>query len=136
MIRRPPRSTHCISSAASDVYKRQVLGDKDIHHLYPDFWTIPASIRNVGHGCVKFCYLLVSAACNIMNKGRSEGAARSIWLHFLPTVAVGLCRDGFRNGRLVSDSCFHFEMRKKLYRVWVQSNFGNKGYIQYFFGAW
>ena len=23
MIRRPPRSTHCISSAASDVYKRQ-----------------------------------------------------------------------------------------------------------------
>eukprot|EP00826_Nyctotherus_ovalis_P057941 TRINITY_DN7939_c0_g1_i15.p2 TRINITY_DN7939_c0_g1~~TRINITY_DN7939_c0_g1_i15.p2 ORF type:complete len:167 (+),score=32.43 TRINITY_DN7939_c0_g1_i15:24-503(+) len=27
MIRRPPRSTHCISSAASDVYKRQVLID-------------------------------------------------------------------------------------------------------------
>eukprot|EP00825_Cyclidium_porcatum_P004911 TRINITY_DN1233_c0_g1_i10.p4 TRINITY_DN1233_c0_g1~~TRINITY_DN1233_c0_g1_i10.p4 ORF type:complete len:127 (+),score=12.65 TRINITY_DN1233_c0_g1_i10:156-536(+) len=26
MIRRPPRSTHCISSAASDVYKRQVTG--------------------------------------------------------------------------------------------------------------
>eukprot|EP00825_Cyclidium_porcatum_P038617 TRINITY_DN4516_c0_g1_i2.p4 TRINITY_DN4516_c0_g1~~TRINITY_DN4516_c0_g1_i2.p4 ORF type:complete len:124 (+),score=19.82 TRINITY_DN4516_c0_g1_i2:117-488(+) len=25
MIRRPPRSTHCISSAASDVYKRQFL---------------------------------------------------------------------------------------------------------------
>eukprot|EP00826_Nyctotherus_ovalis_P058498 TRINITY_DN8044_c0_g1_i4.p2 TRINITY_DN8044_c0_g1~~TRINITY_DN8044_c0_g1_i4.p2 ORF type:complete len:115 (+),score=25.99 TRINITY_DN8044_c0_g1_i4:26-346(+) len=25
MIRRPPRSTHCISSAASDVYKRQKL---------------------------------------------------------------------------------------------------------------
>ena len=32
MIRRPPRSTHCISSAASDVYKRQIknsLQDKD-----------------------------------------------------------------------------------------------------------
>eukprot|EP00825_Cyclidium_porcatum_P030805 TRINITY_DN32570_c0_g1_i2.p2 TRINITY_DN32570_c0_g1~~TRINITY_DN32570_c0_g1_i2.p2 ORF type:complete len:198 (-),score=15.74 TRINITY_DN32570_c0_g1_i2:104-697(-) len=28
MIRRPPRSTHCISSAASDVYKRQVHGIK------------------------------------------------------------------------------------------------------------
>jgi len=26
MIRRPPRSTHCISSAASDVYKRQIWG--------------------------------------------------------------------------------------------------------------
>ena len=25
MIRRPPRATHCISSAASDVYKRQIL---------------------------------------------------------------------------------------------------------------
>ena len=25
MIRRPPRSTHCISSAASDVYKRQII---------------------------------------------------------------------------------------------------------------
>eukprot|EP00826_Nyctotherus_ovalis_P039356 TRINITY_DN3782_c0_g4_i6.p1 TRINITY_DN3782_c0_g4~~TRINITY_DN3782_c0_g4_i6.p1 ORF type:complete len:744 (+),score=180.37 TRINITY_DN3782_c0_g4_i6:35-2233(+) len=25
MIRRPPRSTHCISSAASDVYKRQIM---------------------------------------------------------------------------------------------------------------
>ena len=29
MIRRPPRSTHCISSAASDVYKRQDLADLD-----------------------------------------------------------------------------------------------------------
>ena len=29
MIRRPPRSTHCISSAASDVYKRQGLQIKN-----------------------------------------------------------------------------------------------------------
>eukprot|EP00825_Cyclidium_porcatum_P022813 TRINITY_DN25074_c0_g1_i1.p1 TRINITY_DN25074_c0_g1~~TRINITY_DN25074_c0_g1_i1.p1 ORF type:complete len:104 (-),score=17.43 TRINITY_DN25074_c0_g1_i1:169-480(-) len=29
-IRRPQRSTHCISSAASDVYKRQVHG-KSLH---------------------------------------------------------------------------------------------------------
>eukprot|EP00826_Nyctotherus_ovalis_P029717 TRINITY_DN2357_c0_g1_i2.p1 TRINITY_DN2357_c0_g1~~TRINITY_DN2357_c0_g1_i2.p1 ORF type:complete len:149 (-),score=63.94 TRINITY_DN2357_c0_g1_i2:108-533(-) len=28
MIRRPPRSTHCISSAASDVYKRQAKGSR------------------------------------------------------------------------------------------------------------
>eukprot|EP01098_Paradermamoeba_levis_P008783 TRINITY_DN3628_c0_g1_i2.p1 TRINITY_DN3628_c0_g1~~TRINITY_DN3628_c0_g1_i2.p1 ORF type:complete len:142 (-),score=31.27 TRINITY_DN3628_c0_g1_i2:6-431(-) len=27
MIRRPPRSTHCISSAASDVYKRQIYNN-------------------------------------------------------------------------------------------------------------
>ena len=30
MIRRPPRSTHCISSAASDVYKRQKHGNKRV----------------------------------------------------------------------------------------------------------
>eukprot|EP00825_Cyclidium_porcatum_P014515 TRINITY_DN1780_c0_g1_i4.p3 TRINITY_DN1780_c0_g1~~TRINITY_DN1780_c0_g1_i4.p3 ORF type:complete len:125 (-),score=17.84 TRINITY_DN1780_c0_g1_i4:214-588(-) len=31
MIRRPPRSTHCISSAASDVYKRQEW-DNECYH--------------------------------------------------------------------------------------------------------
>ena len=30
MIRQPPRSTHCISSAASDVYKRQTLGSDEM----------------------------------------------------------------------------------------------------------
>eukprot|EP00826_Nyctotherus_ovalis_P016181 TRINITY_DN1466_c0_g1_i10.p1 TRINITY_DN1466_c0_g1~~TRINITY_DN1466_c0_g1_i10.p1 ORF type:complete len:137 (+),score=13.39 TRINITY_DN1466_c0_g1_i10:25-411(+) len=34
MIRRPPRSTHCISSAASDVYKRQVHNHPFILPLY------------------------------------------------------------------------------------------------------
>jgi hypothetical protein len=78
-----------------DSQRRCFLGvDKDIHHLYPDFWAKPASIWNVCHGCIKFCYLLVSTpTCNVMKKGRSEWAAGSIWLHFLPTVSVGLCRD-------------------------------------------
>eukprot|EP00825_Cyclidium_porcatum_P051768 TRINITY_DN9621_c0_g1_i1.p3 TRINITY_DN9621_c0_g1~~TRINITY_DN9621_c0_g1_i1.p3 ORF type:complete len:244 (-),score=2.39 TRINITY_DN9621_c0_g1_i1:718-1449(-) len=40
MIRRPPRSTHCISSAASDVYKRQFLTfactiQSPLHHELP-----------------------------------------------------------------------------------------------------
>eukprot|EP00825_Cyclidium_porcatum_P037584 TRINITY_DN4176_c0_g1_i4.p2 TRINITY_DN4176_c0_g1~~TRINITY_DN4176_c0_g1_i4.p2 ORF type:complete len:129 (+),score=30.38 TRINITY_DN4176_c0_g1_i4:114-500(+) len=34
MIRRPPRSTHCISSAASDVYKRQY--QRRVHGLHVD----------------------------------------------------------------------------------------------------
>eukprot|EP00825_Cyclidium_porcatum_P024203 TRINITY_DN26705_c0_g1_i1.p2 TRINITY_DN26705_c0_g1~~TRINITY_DN26705_c0_g1_i1.p2 ORF type:complete len:121 (+),score=17.97 TRINITY_DN26705_c0_g1_i1:66-428(+) len=41
MIRRPPRSTHCISSAASDVYKRQdyyylqtILNDPNLQYVY------------------------------------------------------------------------------------------------------
>jgi len=40
MIRRPPRSTHCISSAASDVYKRQsqVLGvDAEMRPVWQSF---------------------------------------------------------------------------------------------------
>jgi len=36
MIRRPPRSTHCISSAASDVYKRQEF------NLELGVWTKPS----------------------------------------------------------------------------------------------
>eukprot|EP00825_Cyclidium_porcatum_P020561 TRINITY_DN2324_c0_g1_i1.p1 TRINITY_DN2324_c0_g1~~TRINITY_DN2324_c0_g1_i1.p1 ORF type:complete len:178 (-),score=25.16 TRINITY_DN2324_c0_g1_i1:167-700(-) len=51
MIRRPPRSTHCISSAASDVYKRQaqhvgadLLGS---HAVATDFYP---SITVVGRG--------------------------------------------------------------------------------------
>jgi len=35
MIRRPPRSTHCISSAASDVYKRQILILQQYGRLIP-----------------------------------------------------------------------------------------------------
>eukprot|EP00975_Prorocentrum_lima_P017218 3644666-Prorocentrum_lima.AAC.1 len=36
MIRRPPRSTHCISSAASDVYKRQGLLDIEYDMQLPE----------------------------------------------------------------------------------------------------
>eukprot|EP00825_Cyclidium_porcatum_P014230 TRINITY_DN17606_c0_g1_i1.p1 TRINITY_DN17606_c0_g1~~TRINITY_DN17606_c0_g1_i1.p1 ORF type:complete len:114 (+),score=11.07 TRINITY_DN17606_c0_g1_i1:3-344(+) len=48
MIRRPPRSTHCISSAASDVYKRQIL------YLTPGSCILiqlvtPASLKALGH---------------------------------------------------------------------------------------
>eukprot|EP00831_Metopus_contortus_P035383 TRINITY_DN28174_c0_g1_i2.p2 TRINITY_DN28174_c0_g1~~TRINITY_DN28174_c0_g1_i2.p2 ORF type:complete len:118 (+),score=25.92 TRINITY_DN28174_c0_g1_i2:113-466(+) len=34
MIRRPPRSTQGVSSAASDVYKRQI-GGKEMNPIYP-----------------------------------------------------------------------------------------------------
>eukprot|EP00825_Cyclidium_porcatum_P044681 TRINITY_DN6613_c0_g1_i4.p2 TRINITY_DN6613_c0_g1~~TRINITY_DN6613_c0_g1_i4.p2 ORF type:complete len:134 (+),score=36.55 TRINITY_DN6613_c0_g1_i4:83-484(+) len=34
MIRRPPRSTHCISSAASDVYKRQGINAEYMGQFY------------------------------------------------------------------------------------------------------
>eukprot|EP00825_Cyclidium_porcatum_P047674 TRINITY_DN7795_c0_g1_i3.p2 TRINITY_DN7795_c0_g1~~TRINITY_DN7795_c0_g1_i3.p2 ORF type:complete len:129 (-),score=43.10 TRINITY_DN7795_c0_g1_i3:95-481(-) len=43
MIRRPPRSTHCISSAASDVYKRQVSTQStwdDQHQDMRNVWVV------------------------------------------------------------------------------------------------
>eukprot|EP00825_Cyclidium_porcatum_P004943 TRINITY_DN12359_c0_g1_i1.p3 TRINITY_DN12359_c0_g1~~TRINITY_DN12359_c0_g1_i1.p3 ORF type:complete len:100 (+),score=18.58 TRINITY_DN12359_c0_g1_i1:61-360(+) len=40
MLRRPPRSTHCISSAASDVYKRQGYAERPklAESRQRDFW--------------------------------------------------------------------------------------------------
>eukprot|EP00975_Prorocentrum_lima_P008568 1830871-Prorocentrum_lima.AAC.1 len=54
MIRRQPRSTHCISSAASDVYKRQTSNN---HHfllekalrLQPGGRMIPKDALTSGH---------------------------------------------------------------------------------------
>eukprot|EP00826_Nyctotherus_ovalis_P065952 TRINITY_DN9719_c0_g1_i1.p1 TRINITY_DN9719_c0_g1~~TRINITY_DN9719_c0_g1_i1.p1 ORF type:complete len:125 (+),score=6.04 TRINITY_DN9719_c0_g1_i1:29-376(+) len=40
MIRRPPRSTHCISSAASDVYKRQI---REVKNYLTKSWWLPKS---------------------------------------------------------------------------------------------
>src|SRR5664279_5967217 len=45
MIRRPPRSTLSSSSAASDVYKRQINKAKEIQASLPDAW-IPQQFEN------------------------------------------------------------------------------------------
>eukprot|EP00825_Cyclidium_porcatum_P046788 TRINITY_DN744_c0_g1_i3.p3 TRINITY_DN744_c0_g1~~TRINITY_DN744_c0_g1_i3.p3 ORF type:complete len:136 (+),score=15.11 TRINITY_DN744_c0_g1_i3:129-536(+) len=45
MIRRPPRSTHCISSAASDVYKRQIQSQSKSNYFFFDIYT-SSSISN------------------------------------------------------------------------------------------
>ena len=45
MIRRPPRSTHCISSAASDVYKRQHHVDESARGRQKYSFTPSASTR-------------------------------------------------------------------------------------------
>ena len=54
MIRRPPRSTHCISSAASDVYKRQAFNNAHSVNLgsaytgTKELWTIKFASENPG----------------------------------------------------------------------------------------
>src|SRR5674536_54717 len=50
MIRRPPRSTLSSSSAASDVYKRQVVPDGDMPAWLPRVgvdWILDGSLANV-----------------------------------------------------------------------------------------
>eukprot|EP00825_Cyclidium_porcatum_P051784 TRINITY_DN962_c0_g1_i2.p2 TRINITY_DN962_c0_g1~~TRINITY_DN962_c0_g1_i2.p2 ORF type:complete len:139 (+),score=15.74 TRINITY_DN962_c0_g1_i2:123-539(+) len=47
MIRRPPRSTHCISSAASDVYKRQTWGYQCTCNSYALLLTTGQFIRHM-----------------------------------------------------------------------------------------
>eukprot|EP00826_Nyctotherus_ovalis_P006211 TRINITY_DN11447_c0_g1_i3.p1 TRINITY_DN11447_c0_g1~~TRINITY_DN11447_c0_g1_i3.p1 ORF type:complete len:268 (+),score=53.66 TRINITY_DN11447_c0_g1_i3:1-804(+) len=51
MIRRPPRSTHCISSAASDVYKRQVHGKEGGERIGYVIGTqiVPIIVKLAGH---------------------------------------------------------------------------------------
>eukprot|EP00825_Cyclidium_porcatum_P016495 TRINITY_DN19501_c0_g1_i1.p3 TRINITY_DN19501_c0_g1~~TRINITY_DN19501_c0_g1_i1.p3 ORF type:complete len:137 (+),score=29.82 TRINITY_DN19501_c0_g1_i1:94-504(+) len=46
MIRRPPRSTHCISSAASDVYKRQVSTQSTWENSYRVTYTWEQTTAN------------------------------------------------------------------------------------------
>ena len=63
MIRRPPRSTHCISSAASDVYKRQVVDgaiDTDfIRENFPERYALKDQdgILNPDHIADSYWYL-------------------------------------------------------------------------------
>eukprot|EP00825_Cyclidium_porcatum_P017412 TRINITY_DN2013_c0_g1_i1.p2 TRINITY_DN2013_c0_g1~~TRINITY_DN2013_c0_g1_i1.p2 ORF type:complete len:100 (+),score=35.61 TRINITY_DN2013_c0_g1_i1:73-372(+) len=51
MIRRPPRSTHCISSAASDVYKRQIHGQDE------------GAVT--GTGAVSYTHLTLPTICSV-----------------------------------------------------------------------
>ena len=55
MIRRPPRSTHCISSAASDVYKRQTYDYEcdACGHTFELFQSISDSVKKKCPECKK-----------------------------------------------------------------------------------
>src|SRR5450756_1118298 len=57
MIRRPPRSTQSRSSAASDVYKRQVGGDHahllELHVVVPHYRLLALGLRGAEQGEVE-----------------------------------------------------------------------------------
>eukprot|EP00826_Nyctotherus_ovalis_P036429 TRINITY_DN3227_c0_g1_i18.p1 TRINITY_DN3227_c0_g1~~TRINITY_DN3227_c0_g1_i18.p1 ORF type:complete len:188 (+),score=49.63 TRINITY_DN3227_c0_g1_i18:25-564(+) len=66
MIRRPPRSTHCISSAASDVYKRQ-----DYVFSLSDFKEIPEFTLS-DSGFSSICTLKTNVHYSKRRKTKSE----------------------------------------------------------------
>eukprot|EP00658_Telonema_sp_P-2_P005361 TRINITY_DN12004_c0_g1_i2.p2 TRINITY_DN12004_c0_g1~~TRINITY_DN12004_c0_g1_i2.p2 ORF type:complete len:119 (-),score=33.09 TRINITY_DN12004_c0_g1_i2:51-407(-) len=61
MIRRPPRSTLSSSSAASDVYKRQVLWHRDISvAIFPERWfNLRIRRRRCTTLCLRLLYILL-----------------------------------------------------------------------------
>eukprot|EP01098_Paradermamoeba_levis_P013543 TRINITY_DN61_c0_g1_i4.p1 TRINITY_DN61_c0_g1~~TRINITY_DN61_c0_g1_i4.p1 ORF type:complete len:148 (-),score=35.31 TRINITY_DN61_c0_g1_i4:142-585(-) len=70
MIRRPPRSTHCISSAASDVYKRQGI-NAEYGAMCDLLWSDPEDIEGWGMSPRGAGYLFgadVVAQFNTLNK--------------------------------------------------------------------
>jgi len=90
MIRRPPRSTHCISSAASDVYKRQVVAVATTALFYDHFEVILNRPYRGISNYLAWAHLVfmnvgvVAAAAILMYGGYMGGAA------LLPTAVGGL----------------------------------------------
>eukprot|EP00825_Cyclidium_porcatum_P004056 TRINITY_DN11885_c0_g1_i1.p4 TRINITY_DN11885_c0_g1~~TRINITY_DN11885_c0_g1_i1.p4 ORF type:complete len:137 (-),score=24.81 TRINITY_DN11885_c0_g1_i1:660-1070(-) len=85
MIRRPPRSTHCISSAASDVYKRQVHGGEG-----------EALVDQEGGGCNEIKYDQRSTHCG---NELDVGICRLIKL--VKLQAQGLKKQDMKRGTLI-----------------------------------
>ena len=63
MIRRPPRSTRKESSAASDVYKRQVKVAEEAYHLY----------KSIGHAEENVYSILEKLEAKKFQWGESDG---------------------------------------------------------------
>ena len=84
MIRRPPRSTHCISSAASDVYKRQLEARSPLldHKVVELAVSMPRDVKqslNVGKKILKetFSDLLPASITNRPKMG--FGVPIDVW---------------------------------------------------------
>eukprot|EP00825_Cyclidium_porcatum_P037618 TRINITY_DN4189_c0_g1_i1.p2 TRINITY_DN4189_c0_g1~~TRINITY_DN4189_c0_g1_i1.p2 ORF type:complete len:118 (-),score=22.54 TRINITY_DN4189_c0_g1_i1:2-355(-) len=83
MIRRPPRSTHCISSAASDVYKRQIDYNSkttrapDFHvELFPLHSPLPVSYTHLTLPTI--CSVQISVVAVSLKKKKKKNAKRAV----------------------------------------------------------
>ena len=78
MIRRPPRSTQSRSSAASDVYKRQVHQSRAHHHFRPDprAEELDVDIAQPGEDLLlPFCLLYTSPSPRDRTRSRMPSSA-------------------------------------------------------------
>eukprot|EP00825_Cyclidium_porcatum_P014548 TRINITY_DN17840_c0_g1_i1.p1 TRINITY_DN17840_c0_g1~~TRINITY_DN17840_c0_g1_i1.p1 ORF type:complete len:236 (-),score=11.59 TRINITY_DN17840_c0_g1_i1:45-752(-) len=101
MKRRPPRSTHCISSAASDVYKRQVHGAVSVGYDEKELVRKVTEItQKVLSGEIK--HLFVVGLINFPNENR---AYFQEFFDNLPDdcFAISLCCP------VISDNVFHLK---------------------------
>eukprot|EP00825_Cyclidium_porcatum_P047562 TRINITY_DN775_c0_g1_i2.p1 TRINITY_DN775_c0_g1~~TRINITY_DN775_c0_g1_i2.p1 ORF type:complete len:798 (-),score=132.01 TRINITY_DN775_c0_g1_i2:82-2475(-) len=65
MIRRPPRSTHCISSAASDVYKRQY--QRRVHGIYDCYECDQSSSYELFGSAPQLCFPFTTGCSSCYN---------------------------------------------------------------------
>ena len=99
MIRRPPRSTHCISSAASDVYKRQAQhADALVARLDDEHTFVPnAVLEMLSNRLPRF--LALGIDFNPATTGL-DSTCRVVRRRLLARLALYRCRLRFRVQRL------------------------------------
>eukprot|EP00658_Telonema_sp_P-2_P038818 TRINITY_DN27781_c0_g1_i2.p1 TRINITY_DN27781_c0_g1~~TRINITY_DN27781_c0_g1_i2.p1 ORF type:complete len:184 (-),score=63.53 TRINITY_DN27781_c0_g1_i2:251-802(-) len=93
MIRRPPRSTLSSSSAASDVYKRQVRG-YDTEYIETGRvranTTTPAPYQHATHGALLAIRRLLQGADDMYHRAATQIAASSLRLEKVTTINTKL----------------------------------------------
>eukprot|EP00825_Cyclidium_porcatum_P012008 TRINITY_DN16232_c0_g1_i1.p2 TRINITY_DN16232_c0_g1~~TRINITY_DN16232_c0_g1_i1.p2 ORF type:complete len:135 (+),score=31.50 TRINITY_DN16232_c0_g1_i1:145-549(+) len=82
MIRRPPRSTHCISSAASDVYKRQPFYSSFLQVSY-----LGTHFLNFD-GQIIFSGFTHSSNCSTVTKDSSKAACFNVSFFSFAYLAI------------------------------------------------
>eukprot|EP00825_Cyclidium_porcatum_P007608 TRINITY_DN13816_c0_g1_i3.p1 TRINITY_DN13816_c0_g1~~TRINITY_DN13816_c0_g1_i3.p1 ORF type:complete len:335 (+),score=78.40 TRINITY_DN13816_c0_g1_i3:89-1093(+) len=97
MIRRPPRSTHCISSAASDVYKRQTI----ITYRNQLFAFGSNSHGQIGNNSYQNQLLPLNITENITDPPPKE---QSVFDHFHINNIINSIRDAYNSIEEDSDS--------------------------------
>eukprot|EP00831_Metopus_contortus_P040195 TRINITY_DN31491_c0_g1_i1.p1 TRINITY_DN31491_c0_g1~~TRINITY_DN31491_c0_g1_i1.p1 ORF type:complete len:290 (-),score=38.63 TRINITY_DN31491_c0_g1_i1:23-892(-) len=115
MIRRPPRSTQGVSSAASDVYKRQVHGVLREPYTYsPDICSHIRNTINLRYEILPYIYTEFYRNCVV----RGWPLLMPLWMQFKKDLLLSFIEDQFMLGSafLVKPIC---ESEKKSVKVYL-----------------